>query len=148
MSAFSKLSKLWLLAITPLFATDLRVSEVLGNYDGDTFKVNIENVHPLLGSAISIRIMGIDCPELKSNHPRLKELAIRAKEFTKQALEEADEITLVNVKRGKYFRIVAEVWIDGVNLGELLLQEGLAKPYDGGKKPSWEFEDEQLYTYF
>lgn len=41
------------------------------------------------------------------------------------------------MKRGKYFRIVAEVRVDGQNLGQLLIEKGLAKPYDGGKKQKW-----------
>lgn len=39
--------------------------------------------------------------------------------------------------RGKYFRIVAEVRIYGVSLGEELIKEGLAHPYDGGTKIEW-----------
>mgnify|MGYP001247571374 CR=1 FL=1 len=42
------------------------------------------------------------------------------------------------MKRGKYFRIVADVDIDGQDLGRLLIHEGYAQPYDGsGKKPKW-----------
>jgi endonuclease YncB( thermonuclease family) len=53
-------------------------------------------------------------------------------------LREGKKIILKNMRRGKYFRIVADVIIDDVNLGDELLSQGLAQRYDGGKKPKWE----------
>ena len=47
---------------------------------------------------------------------------------------------LKNMKRGKYFRIIADVEVDGVDLGSLLIEEGLARPYSGGKRGEWEVE--------
>jgi tRNA G10 N-methylase Trm11 len=38
----------------------------------------------------------------------------------------------------KYFRILADVYVDGVNLADELIQHGHAKSYDGGTKSSWE----------
>ena len=34
-------------------------------------------------------------------------------------------------------RILADVQVDGVSLGEELIKKGLAKPYDGGTKSGW-----------
>ena len=75
--------------------------------------------------------------EMKDNRPEIKALARKAKQFTVAKLRGAKVIELKNMKRGKYFRIVAEVWVDGQNLGQLLIENGLAKPYDGGKKLKW-----------
>ncbi len=47
---------------------------------------------------------------------------------------QAHSITLKNVERGKYFRIVATVEADGQDVSDLLIQEGLAVPYEGGTK--------------
>jgi endonuclease YncB( thermonuclease family) len=41
------------------------------------------------------------------------------------------------MQRGKYFRIVADVYVDGSDLGQELIEKGLAKPYHGEKKPKW-----------
>ena len=38
------------------------------------------------------------------------------------------------MQRGKYFRIVADVYTDGQSVGEGLVREGLAVVYGGGKK--------------
>lgn len=46
-------------------------------------------------------------------------------------MEKAAHITLKETGRDKYFRIVARVVADGV---DVLLKEGLAVPYGGGKK--------------
>ena len=75
--------------------------------------------------------------EMKDNRPEIKALARKAKQFTVAKLRGAKTIELRNMKRGKYFRIVAEVWVDGQNLGQLLIEKGLAKLYDGGKKLKW-----------
>jgi len=51
-----------------------------------------------------------------------------------QTLLAAESITLKNVQRGKYFRLVASVEADGQDVSDLLIQEGLAVVYDGGTK--------------
>ena len=38
------------------------------------------------------------------------------------------------MKRGKYFRITADVIADDKNLSDLLIKAGTAIRYDGGKK--------------
>ncbi len=37
-----------------------------------------------------------------------------------------------------FFRLLAEVYADDRNVGNILIKNGLAKPYDGGKKDMWE----------
>ncbi len=49
-------------------------------------------------------------------------------------LRGAKVIELRNMKRGKYFRIVADVLVDDVNLSEILVDSKLAVRYDGGTK--------------
>jgi len=52
-------------------------------------------------------------------------------------LTNAKEIKLTNLQRGKYFRVVANVVVDGVSLERELLDNKLAYRYDGGTKLSW-----------
>ena len=49
-------------------------------------------------------------------------------------LKDARQIVLKNTKRGKYFRIAADVIVDGETLGDILIEAGMAVRYDGGKK--------------
>ncbi len=122
----------------PKIYGDVVVAEVTSIYDGDTFKVNLQGYPPIAGERIGIRINGIDTPEMRDKRPEVKALARKAKQYTVQRLREGQQIILHNMQRGKYFRIVAEVYVDGSNLGQELISAGLAKPYDGGKKPKWE----------
>lgn len=116
---------------------DTVVSEIVSVYDGDTFKINMQCWPTIIGKNISIRIYGIDTPEIRGSEGVVKKLALDAKRVASFYLLAADTVELRNMRRGKYFRIIAEVYVDGENLGELLIKEGLAKPYYGGKRPIW-----------
>lgn len=117
---------------------DIVVDEVVSIYDGDSFKVNICKYHAIIGHRIMIRINGIDTPELRGKCKKEKELARAAKQKTVELLRNAKKIELKNIQRGKYFRIVADVYIDGESLGKKLLDLNLAVEYHGGtKKMDW-----------
>ena len=113
------------------------VSKVISVYDGDTFRVNIDSLQPLIGKNIPIRLEGVDTPEINGKCQYEKDLALKARDFVRSKLLNAAEIKLKDLQRGKYFRIVAKVYIDGVSLEEELLQNGLAYQYNGGKKSNW-----------
>ena len=55
-----------------------------------------------------------------------------ARDALVERLRRAKALDLHEVKRGKYFRLVAEVIADEENMSDLLLARGLARPYDGG----------------
>ena len=113
------------------------VSKVISVYDGDTFRVNIGSLPPIVGKNIPIRLEGVDTPEIQGKCQYEKDLAIKARDFVRKKLDNAKEIMLNNLKRGKYFRIVADVTVDGVSLEQELLENELAYKYSGGKKSSW-----------
>jgi endonuclease YncB( thermonuclease family) len=116
----------------------LSPDQVVDVYDGDTFKIDLPNMHPLFGDDISIRLFGVDTPEMRGTTDEVKALAMQAQQVTEKALKGASKIELRNPQRGKYFRIVSEVWIDGESLADMLKGKGLAKDYDGeGARPEW-----------
>lgn len=122
----------------PLLQTPASVTvEVVSVYDGDTFNADIDGYPAIIGHHIGVRINGIDTPELKDKRPAVKRLAVKAREYAARRLEHGDVVELRNMERDKYFRIVADVYVDGVSLGGELLDNGLAKPYDGGTKSGW-----------
>ena len=104
------------------------------NYDGDTITFNLPGLHPIIGEKISIRVNGIDTPEIKGKCEKEKYDAQQAKEMVADILKDADQIVLRNMERGKYFRIAADVIVDGENLSDLLIGAGMAIRYNGGKK--------------
>lgn len=110
------------------------IDEVTSIYDGDTFKANIKGYPDIIGKRITIRINDIDTPEMRGKCAKEKKLARLAKQATVTMLRSAKVIELKNLKRGKYFRIIADVIVDGESLGELLIDNNLAVPYGGGTK--------------
>ena len=49
-------------------------------------------------------------------------------------LKDAEQINLKNMERGKYFRIAADIYVDGESLADMLIEAGMAVRYDSGKK--------------
>ena len=104
------------------------------NYDGDTVTFNLPELHPIIGEKISIRVNGIDTPEIKGKCEKEKYDAQQAQQMVADILKDAEQITLKNMERGKYFRIAADVIVDGENLADMLIEAGMAVKHDGGKK--------------
>lgn len=105
------------------------------NHDGDTLTVNLPNSIPdVFGHEIPVRIRHIDTPEIKGNGKCEKEAAQKAKVATTSLLKNAKKIDLEDVGRDKYFRILATVRADGVSIGQYLLDQKLAVPYEGDTK--------------
>ena len=114
---------------------DIVVSKVLSVYDGDTFFCNLSDLHPIVGERIGIRIRGIDTPEIKGKTEEERQKAKECRDFVRKIILNTEAKTVLrNMSRDKYFRILADVYVDDVNLGQLLIDKGLARPYFGGKK--------------
>jgi len=120
----------------PQYGT-VTVSKVISVYDGDTFRVDINSLPPIVGKNIAIRVNGVDTPEIRGKCQYEKNLALEARDFVRVKLANAKEIKLTNLQRGKYFRVVANVLVDGVSLEQELLDNKLAYRYDGSRKLSW-----------
>ena len=111
-------------------------------YDGDTFKVYLACQYPLFCKKMSVRVNGIDCPELKAKDPCEKEIAQQAKRFTETFLKDGP-IILRNCQKDKYFRLLCDVFVRDLrnptrkqekNLSQELLANHLAVPYFGQKR--------------
>lgn len=118
---------------------------IVGVIDGDTIKVNIPSFPEEL-NPVSIRVRGIDTPEKSKQFAKCENEIILAKQatmFTKtvifKAMDENRSIKFSQLSWDKYGgRIDANVHIGGkTQLSELLIKNGFARSYDGGKKSSW-----------
>ena len=90
--------------------------------DGDTITFNLPGLHPIIDEKISIRVNGIDTPEIKGKCEKEKYDAKQAKVMVADILKDAELIVLKNMERGKYFRIAADVFVDGENLADMLIE--------------------------
>ena len=113
------------------------IEKIISVYDGDTFRADIKGLPDIIGKNIAIRILGIDTPEIKGKCEEEMIVAIKAREFARKALFNAKTITLKNLKRDKYFRLLADVYFDDTDLANALLINNLAVKYSGKKKSSW-----------
>lgn len=119
---------------TKPFIPPITHGKVIKVYDGDT--ITIAAVLPYEDSILyrfSVRINGIDCPEIRTKDKNEKACAIMAKNLImEKAMDKI--VSLENVQTEKYGRLLADVICDGESLGEMLLNMRLAIKYDGGTK--------------
>jgi endonuclease YncB( thermonuclease family) len=118
--------------------------------DGDTFKVNLKGegayAYDLLHSNLPVRLFNIDSPEYYS--PRCAselKMALQAKDLLTSLLmkDNGNGIQLVNAIRGKYFRVVTDVHVNGENIKQKLIDSGLYTVYTGRtKRKEWCTEEE------
>jgi micrococcal nuclease len=115
---------------------------VLKVVDGDTIDAEID-----LGFDIKVkkrvRFMGINAPESRTRDLEEKARGLAAKDRVKQLLEGCDNIQLNSHGIGKFGRCLGEIMLDRidgqekitlVSLNELLISEGHAVEYFGGKR--------------
>ena len=105
--------------------------------DGDTIDAMID-----LGFDVHvkkrIRFMGINTPESRTRDLEEKKRGLAAKDRVKELLETCSCITLKSYGSGKYGRCLGELFIEleeeALNLNQLLISEGHAVAYFGGKR--------------
>lgn len=108
--------------------------EVLKVKDGDTLKVRV-NIWLDQYVTVSVRVLG-DTPEMRAKCPEERKGAEAARAFVRVITTE--RVTIRNVRYGKYAgRVLADVYVNGINLAELLIANGLGRAYDGGKRKGW-----------
>ena len=91
--------------------------------DGDTFVINIENVPDVFGKEIAVRIRGIDTPELNDSREEIRKISIQAKEELEKLLTSGEKVILYNLGRDKYFRLLASVKVDNVDVAEYMIKK-------------------------
>ena len=111
-----------------------RVKSIVKIVDGDTFDCDIDLGFSVVLAKQRIRLMGVDTWESRTRDKKEKAKGLLAKQFAKDMLEGAKEITLKSHGKGKYGRILGEVYCDDKCLNEELKSEGHAYEYFGGKK--------------
>ena len=55
----------------------VNVTRIISVYDGDTFRVDIDELSDIVGKNIAIRILGIDTPEIRGQCEKEKQLTIK-----------------------------------------------------------------------
>jgi len=110
-------------------------ADVVSVHDGDTIVVD---AHPWPGMTIriSVRVRGIDSPEIRGKCQAEKKAAINARDRMAELVKGG--LRLENIAHGKYAgRVIADAISSRGTVAKILIQEGFARPYDGGKRAGW-----------
>jgi endonuclease YncB( thermonuclease family) len=112
-------------------------ARVITVVDGDTIRV-AALVWPGHEVTVSVRIRGIDAPEMKSRCEAERRAAERARAVLEDIVA-AGAVRLSSIGGGKYYgRVLADVEAaDGTALAGALLSRDLVRPYGGGRRQSW-----------
>ena len=112
------------------------VKNVLKVVDGDTIDVEIDLGFDLTKKE-RVRLGGIDTPESRTRDLDEKELGLRAKDYLKSLIMNADKLIVRTEKDGKFGRMIGYLYMNPdatVSLNQMLIDEGFAWMYDGGTK--------------
>ena len=90
---------------------------VVAVHDGDTISVRTRD------ATLRVRLYGIDCPEYR------QPFSARARQFTSKMIFKR-EVTVRVEGTDQYERVLGRVFVDGVELNEVLVRNGLAWHYE------------------
>lgn len=119
------------------FVPNIESGHVIKVYDGDT--ITIASKLPYASSPLyrfQVRLRGIDCPEIHGKTEDEKAMALLAR-TEMETLVMQKPVVLKNVGTEKYGRLLADVYVNGIHVNAHMLEKGLAVPYSGKTKPSW-----------
>ena len=101
--------------------------------DGDTIDVDIDLGFDVWLKKQRVRLAGIDSPECRTRNKAEKVLGLAAKERLTELCSE--EMQLESMCTGKYGRVLGiQRTPDGKRMCDILIEEGHAVEYTGGKK--------------
>ena len=118
------------------FVVPIRGGRVIKVYDGDT--ITVASYLPFPNSPLyrfSVRLNGIDTPEIKGKNESEKKVASMARDALKERILQKD-VELKGVQTEKYGRVLATVYLNNENMNEWMVKEHYAVEYDGGTKNS------------
>jgi endonuclease YncB( thermonuclease family) len=126
----------------PKYIPQISEGRVVSVYDGDTIHIAGFVINNPQLFKFSVRLNGIDCPEMKSGKSLDKTehaVAVMAKSFLSEMNNKI--VTLRNVDLDKYGRLLADVYFQERHLNKEMIDKRFAVKYDGRTKvvPScWE----------
>lgn len=104
----------------PICGSAKRVNCVV---DGDTIWVRREK----------IRLLGINAPEMNGSCPRERTLAIQARDALKRSIS-GQAFTIERNGTDRYGRTLATIRVNGEDVGDGLISQGLAHQWRGYKE--------------
>ena len=113
-----------------------RIHKVLKVVDGDTIDVILDMGFDILYKQ-RVRLFGIDTPESRTRDKVEKKYGLLAKKFLKDCLASAGTKVIKTHKgeeKGKFGRILGEIYVNSININILMCTKGHAVKYHGQNK--------------
>ena len=121
---------------TQPFIPQVSYCKVIKVYDGDTITVASKTTGTNIVYRFSVRLAGIDTPEMTSKNNVEKERAI----FVRDRLNDlvfGKIVLLQNLSMEKYGRILADIYLDDLHVNQYMIDNQYAYLYNGGKKQAF-----------
>jgi len=124
---------------TIVFRPHITHGKVIKVYDGDTITIATRLPNDDTFYRFSVRLRGIDSPEIHGKTENEKALAIKSRDALSQLIYHKI-IMIANVEYEKYGRILADVHLVNpkseitTSINQWMLDQKYAVPYDGGTK--------------
>ena len=115
------------------FIPQITYCKVIKVYDGDTITIATRLPGNTSVYRFSVRLDGIDTPEIKSKNPREHERAVVVRDQL-HSLVYGKIVLLKNLSIEKYGRILADVYLDDLHVNQYMIDKKYAQVYDGGTK--------------
>lgn len=121
-----------LVFLAPAMAVDVPEyvyrGEVTDVYDGDTITADIDLGLSVWKHGEKLRLHRIDAPEVRGKQ---RPAGLSSRNWLRQKiLGKTVIIQTIKDQKGKYGRYLAEIWLDGKNINDLLVKSGHAKYKD------------------
>ena len=136
------------------FVPPISYGKVVKVYDGDTITVATPLDYtraPIYH--FSVRLRGIDSPEIRGSSPEEKTAATKARDaLSAKVLNQM--VFLQNIDTEKYGRVLADVFLgsseaaEKQSISEWMLENHYAIKYDGGTKLAWTSPHEDTDEYY
>ena len=115
------------------FSPHVKIGKVIKVYDGDSITIAAKPYDNYPIYRFSVRLNGIDTPELRTSNENEKKHAILARDALHDKIYNKI-VELKNVESEKYGRLLADIYLDDENINEWLITKNFAVKYDGGTK--------------
>lgn len=116
----------------PFYGRTVAGCEVSYVYDGDTIAMRCG------GDEMTARLQGFDTPETRDPGCEAEAAhGARATARLRALVAGASEIGLSGVDHDRYSRALVHLVVDGRDVGDTLIAEGLAVAYTGGQRINW-----------
>lgn len=97
-------------------------------WDGDSIRLGTTS------QAEAVRIFNIDAPEIDGQCPYESDLALQSKVRLAELLE-GQRVEILRQGTDRYGRTLAAVHVEGQDVGDILVSEGLARTWTGRREP-------------